>query len=79
MVLDQIADFLINRETITGKEFMQILRKVLNRPRFPNRSHLDLSLIQNIESLETLAMGAGAFGLYKQLLCRAVLLGPSSI
>lgn len=32
MVLDQIADFLINRETITGKEFMQILRKVKNLP-----------------------------------------------
>ncbi|WP_455148057.1 ATP-dependent zinc metalloprotease FtsH, partial [Stomatobaculum longum] len=32
MVLDQIADFLINRETITGKEFMRILRKVKNLP-----------------------------------------------
>jgi len=32
MVLDQIADFLINRETITGKEFMQILRKVKTLP-----------------------------------------------
>ena len=26
-VLDKIADFLINRETITGKEFMEILRR----------------------------------------------------
>ena len=32
MVLDQIADFLINRETITGKEFMRILRKVKSLP-----------------------------------------------
>ena len=26
-VMDKIADFLINRETITGKEFMEILRR----------------------------------------------------
>ena len=26
-VLDKIADFLISRETITGKEFMEILRR----------------------------------------------------
>ena len=29
-VLDKIADFLINRETITGKEFMEILRRTRN-------------------------------------------------
>ena len=26
-VMDKIADFLINRETITGREFMEILRR----------------------------------------------------
>ena len=30
-VLDKIADFLINRETITGKEFMEILRRTRKR------------------------------------------------
>lgn len=30
--MDQIADFLIERETITGKEFMQIFRKVKGLP-----------------------------------------------
>ena len=31
-VLDQIADYLIKRETITGKEFMQIFREVKGLP-----------------------------------------------
>ena len=31
-VLDQIADYLIKRETITGKEFMQIYREVKGLP-----------------------------------------------
>ena len=30
--MDQIADFLIEKETITGKEFMQIFRKVKGLP-----------------------------------------------
>lgn len=31
-VMDQIADFLIEKETITGKEFMKIFRKVKGLP-----------------------------------------------
>ena len=34
-VLDKIADFLINRETITGKEFMEILRRTKNSMQAP--------------------------------------------
>ena len=31
-VMDQIADFLIRKETITGKEFMKIFREVKGLP-----------------------------------------------
>ena len=31
-MLDQIADYLIKKETITGKEFMQIFREVKGLP-----------------------------------------------
>ena len=34
-VLDKIADFLINRETITGKEFMEILRRTKKDSQVP--------------------------------------------
>ena len=34
-VLDKIADFLINRETITGKEFMEILRRTKKDAEIP--------------------------------------------
>ena len=31
-VMDEIAEFLIEKETITGKEFMRIFREVTGRP-----------------------------------------------
>ena len=36
--LDKIAAFLIERETITGKEFMKIFREVKGIPEFGNRA-----------------------------------------
>ena len=31
-VMDKLAEFLITKETITGKEFMQILREIKGLP-----------------------------------------------
>ncbi len=46
-VMDQIADYLIQRETITGKEFMKIYRKAKGMPEEETQTE---SAFQNVES-----------------------------
>ena len=41
--MDQIAEFLIEKETITGKQFMEIYRKVKGIPEPVDTSHMTIS------------------------------------
>ena len=50
-VMDQIADFLIEKETITGKEFMKIFRKVKGIPE-PEEKPEEESVLPDTEHLK---------------------------
>ena len=54
-VLDEIADYLIKKETITGKEFMQIFREVkgLPDPGVKKQLEKDVNLMAPAETEET--------------------------
>lgn len=52
-VLDQIADFLINKETITGEEFMKIYREVKGLPEPEKKEQKDDQKDQIDEKKET--------------------------
>ena len=52
--LDKIADYLIRKETITGKEFMKIFRAVEKGIEVPeNLDELDLDQLEDKESVQT--------------------------
>ena len=52
--LDKIADYLIRKETITGKEFMKIFRAVEKGMDVPeNLDELDLNQLEDKESAQT--------------------------
>ena len=52
--LDKIADYLIRKETITGKEFMKIFRAVEKGMDVPeNLDELDLNQLEDKESVQT--------------------------
>ena len=48
--LDKIADFLIEKETITGKEFMKIFRKVKGRPEPEEKPAQDDQEVQSVQA-----------------------------
>ena len=51
--MDQIADFLIEKETITGKEFMKIFRKVKGIPELEEKKQEGESRIEMPEAAKT--------------------------
>ena len=47
--MDKISDFLIEKETITGKEFMEIFHKVENRDPQEETETERISMKENLE------------------------------